>query len=168
MIRSCEVSQPPVPFDHDYLPEQAHAAGKARMCDSCKYYTIDKGLAGEHPRSRDLCWHVVHSRRLHRSFQTSFGACRRDHGDYQNSTDARRSCRSPKSLVVMNSGRARLPAVAAAARALADTRSTVSPGRASTRVLKLNLEAGSFLVIARSVINPFFCAARWIASLLSQ
>lgn len=36
-------------FDHDYYREKHMPLLKARMGDSCKYYTIDKGLAGGPP-----------------------------------------------------------------------------------------------------------------------
>jgi uncharacterized protein (TIGR02118 family) len=33
-------------FDHDYYRDKHMPLLKARMGDACKYYTIDKGLAG--------------------------------------------------------------------------------------------------------------------------
>ncbi len=36
-------------FDHDYYREKHMPLVKARMGDACKYYTIDKGLAGGAP-----------------------------------------------------------------------------------------------------------------------
>ncbi|MFP5354426.1 MAG: EthD family reductase [Gemmatimonadota bacterium] len=36
-------------FDHDYYREKHMPLLKARMGDSCKHYTIDKGLAGGAP-----------------------------------------------------------------------------------------------------------------------
>jgi uncharacterized protein (TIGR02118 family) len=36
-------------FDHDYYRDKHMPLVKARMGDACKYYTIDKGLAGGAP-----------------------------------------------------------------------------------------------------------------------
>ena len=36
-------------FDHDYYREKHMPLVKARMGDACRYYTIDKGLAGGAP-----------------------------------------------------------------------------------------------------------------------
>lgn len=36
-------------FDHDYYRDKHMPLVKARMGDSCKYYTVDKGLAGGAP-----------------------------------------------------------------------------------------------------------------------
>jgi uncharacterized protein (TIGR02118 family) len=36
-------------FDHDYYRDKHMPLVKARMGDSCKYYTIDKGLGGGAP-----------------------------------------------------------------------------------------------------------------------
>jgi uncharacterized protein (TIGR02118 family) len=36
-------------FDHDYYRDKHMPLVKARMGDSCKYYTVDKGLAGGTP-----------------------------------------------------------------------------------------------------------------------
>ena len=40
---------PGVRFDHDYYKTKHMPLVKARMGDACKYYTIDKGLAGGAP-----------------------------------------------------------------------------------------------------------------------
>jgi uncharacterized protein (TIGR02118 family) len=42
-------NNPGVRFDHDYYRDKHMPMLKARMGDSCKYYTIDKGLAGGAP-----------------------------------------------------------------------------------------------------------------------
>jgi len=36
-------------FDHDYYRSKHMPLVKARMGDACRYYTIDKGLAGRAP-----------------------------------------------------------------------------------------------------------------------
>ena len=36
-------------FDHEYYREKHMPLVKARMGESCKYYTVDKGLAGGAP-----------------------------------------------------------------------------------------------------------------------
>ena len=41
--------QPGMRFDHDYYRDKHMPLVKARMGDSCKYYTVDKGLAGGTP-----------------------------------------------------------------------------------------------------------------------
>lgn len=38
-------------FDHDYYRDKHMPLLKARMGDACKYYTIDKGVAGGTPGS---------------------------------------------------------------------------------------------------------------------
>jgi len=40
---------PEARFDHDYYRDKHMPLVKARMGDSCKYYTVDKGLAGGTP-----------------------------------------------------------------------------------------------------------------------
>jgi len=42
-------NKPDVRFDHDYYRDKHMPLVKARMGDACKYYTIDKGLAGGAP-----------------------------------------------------------------------------------------------------------------------
>ncbi|MDE1947942.1 MAG: EthD family reductase [Burkholderiales bacterium] len=36
-------------FDHGYYKDKHMPLVKARMGDACRYYTVDKGLAGDHP-----------------------------------------------------------------------------------------------------------------------
>jgi len=42
-------NNPGARFDHDYYREKHMPLVKARMGDACRYYTIDKGLAGGAP-----------------------------------------------------------------------------------------------------------------------
>ncbi len=42
-------NQPNARFDHDYYRDKHMPMVKAKMGDSCKYYTVDKGLAGGAP-----------------------------------------------------------------------------------------------------------------------
>jgi len=42
-------NQPGARFNHDYYRDQHMPLVQARMGDSCRYYTIDKGLAGGMP-----------------------------------------------------------------------------------------------------------------------
>ncbi len=42
-------NNPGARFDHDYYREKHMPLIKARMGDACRYYTIDKGLAGGAP-----------------------------------------------------------------------------------------------------------------------
>jgi len=42
-------SAPGVRFDHEYYCDKHMTLVKTRMGDSCKYYTVDKGLAGGAP-----------------------------------------------------------------------------------------------------------------------
>jgi uncharacterized protein (TIGR02118 family) len=42
-------NNPGVRFDHDYYRDKHMPLVKSRMGDKCKYYTIDKGLAGGAP-----------------------------------------------------------------------------------------------------------------------
>ena len=44
-------STPGARFDHDYYRDKHMPLLKAKMGDSCKYYTVDKGLAGGAPGS---------------------------------------------------------------------------------------------------------------------
>ena len=43
--------KPGVRFDHDYYRDKHMPLVKAKMGDACKYYTVDKGLAGGTPGS---------------------------------------------------------------------------------------------------------------------
>jgi uncharacterized protein (TIGR02118 family) len=45
------VNKPGARFNHDYYRDTHMPLVKARMGDSCLYYTIDKGLAGGAPGS---------------------------------------------------------------------------------------------------------------------
>ena len=40
---------PDARFNHEYYRDKHMPLVKARMGDSCKYYTVDKGLAGGGP-----------------------------------------------------------------------------------------------------------------------
>jgi uncharacterized protein (TIGR02118 family) len=42
-------NEPGARFDHDYYRDKHMPLVKARMGDSCRYYTVDKGLAGGTP-----------------------------------------------------------------------------------------------------------------------
>ncbi len=42
-------NNPGARFDHDYYRDKHMPLVKARLGDACKYYTVDKGLAGGAP-----------------------------------------------------------------------------------------------------------------------
>ena len=42
-------NNPGARFDHDYYRDKHTPLVKARLGDACKYYTVDKGLAGGAP-----------------------------------------------------------------------------------------------------------------------
>lgn len=42
-------NEPGARFDHDYYRDKHMPLVKARLGDSCKFYTVDKGLAGGGP-----------------------------------------------------------------------------------------------------------------------
>jgi len=42
-------NSPGVRFNHEYYRDKHMPMVKARMGDKCKYYTVDKGLAGDAP-----------------------------------------------------------------------------------------------------------------------
>src|ERR1700693_3624143 len=44
-------NKPGVRFNHEYYRDKHMPLVKSRMGDSCKYYTVDKGLAGGAPGS---------------------------------------------------------------------------------------------------------------------
>jgi uncharacterized protein (TIGR02118 family) len=44
-------NRPGARFDHEYYRDKHMPLVKSRMGDSCKYYTVDKGLAGGAPGS---------------------------------------------------------------------------------------------------------------------
>jgi uncharacterized protein (TIGR02118 family) len=76
-------------FDHDYYREKHMPLVKARMGDACKYYTIDKGLAGGAPGAPatyvGMCHIFADSVD---SFQKAFGPHAKEiMGDIQNYTD---------------------------------------------------------------------------------
>jgi len=83
-------NNPGVRFDHDYYREKHMPLVKARMGDACKYYTIDKGLAGGAPGSPatyvGMCHIFADSVD---SFQKAFGPHAKEIlGDIKNYTDA--------------------------------------------------------------------------------
>jgi len=83
-------NNPGVRFDHDYYREKHMPLVKARMGDACKYYTIDKGLAGGAPGTPatyvGMCHIFADSVD---SFQTAFGPHAKEIlGDIKNYTDA--------------------------------------------------------------------------------
>jgi uncharacterized protein (TIGR02118 family) len=52
-------------FDHEYYRDKHMTLVKARMGDSCKFYTVDKGLGGGSARlACNLYWHVSYILRL--------------------------------------------------------------------------------------------------------
>ena len=61
-------------FDHEYYRDKHMPLVKSRMGDSCKYYTIDKGLAGGVPGSPASYIGMCHifSESVE-AFQTGFG-----------------------------------------------------------------------------------------------
>jgi uncharacterized protein (TIGR02118 family) len=76
-------------FDHVYYRDKHMPLLKSRMGDSCKYYTIDKGLAGGTPGSAPtyvgMCHVFCDSVE---SFQTGFGPHMKEIlGDVANYTD---------------------------------------------------------------------------------
>ncbi len=42
-------NQPGARFDHEYYRDKHMPLLKARMGDTCKFYTVDKGLSGREP-----------------------------------------------------------------------------------------------------------------------
>jgi uncharacterized protein (TIGR02118 family) len=67
-------NKPEARFDHDYYRDKHMPLVKARMGDSCKYYTIDKGLAGGAPGAPATYVGMCHifSDSIE-AFQTGFG-----------------------------------------------------------------------------------------------
>ena len=54
-------NKPGARFDHSYYANKHMPMVKSRMGDSCKYYTVDKGLRRGHPEfAADLYRHVPH------------------------------------------------------------------------------------------------------------
>src|SRR5262249_5325890 len=83
-------NNPGVRFDHDYYRDKHMPLVKARMGDACKYYTIDKGLAGGAPGAPatyvGMCHIFADSVD---SFQKAFGPHAKEIlGDIKNYTDA--------------------------------------------------------------------------------
>ena len=82
-------NNPGARFDHDYYREKHMPLVKARMGDACKYYTIDKGLAGGVPGAPatyvGMCHIFADSVD---SFQKAFGPHAKEiMGDIKNYTD---------------------------------------------------------------------------------
>jgi uncharacterized protein (TIGR02118 family) len=82
-------NNPGARFDHDYYREKHMPLVKARMGDACKYYTIDKGLAGGAPGAPatyvGMCHIFADSID---SFQKAFGPHAKEiMGDIKNYTD---------------------------------------------------------------------------------
>ncbi len=69
-------------FDHAYYRDKHMPLVKAKMGDACRFYTVDKGLAGGAPGApADLCGHVPHLLRLGRNLPGRHGAAHEgDHG----------------------------------------------------------------------------------------
>ena len=76
-------------FDHDYYKNKHMPLVKARMGDACKYYTVDKGLAGGAPGAPatyvGMCHIFADSVE---AFQKGFGPHMKEiRGDIPNYTD---------------------------------------------------------------------------------
>jgi len=76
-------------FDHDYYREKHMPLVKARMGESCKYYTVDRGVSGGTPGSEatyiGMC-HIFCD--TVQSFQAGFGPHTKEiMGDIANYTD---------------------------------------------------------------------------------
>ena len=76
-------------FDHEYYRDKHMPLVKARMGDNCRYYTIDRGLAGGTPDSQatyvGMCHIFCDSME---SFQAGFGPHANEIlGDIPNYTD---------------------------------------------------------------------------------
>jgi uncharacterized protein (TIGR02118 family) len=76
-------------FNHEYYRDQHMPPLKARMGDSCKYYTVDKGLAGATPGSPAVYVGMCHIFcDSVAAFQGGFGPHAREiMGDIPNYTD---------------------------------------------------------------------------------
>ena len=86
-------------FDHQYYRDKHMPLVKARLGDACKYYTIDKGLAGGAPGDPATYVGMCHifstwSRRFRRVLGRT---PRRSWGIFPITPTSRRSCRSAKS-----------------------------------------------------------------------
>ena len=81
----CDVPNlPGARFDHEYYREKHMPLVKARMGDSCKYSTVDKGIGGGAPRCTGyLRRHVPYLLRLGRSVSSWLRTtCEGDHGGH--------------------------------------------------------------------------------------
>lgn len=76
-------------FNHDYYRDKHMPLVKARMGDSCKYYTVDKGIAGGAPGTPPTYVGMCHifSESVE-AFQAGFGPHAKEIlGDIPNYTD---------------------------------------------------------------------------------
>ncbi len=81
--------KPGARFDHDYYRDKHMPLLKARMGDACKYYTVDKGVAGGTPGSAPTYVGMCHifSDSIE-TFQTAFAPHAKEIlGDIPNYTD---------------------------------------------------------------------------------
>ena len=83
------LNTPGARFDHEYYRDKHMPLLKARMGDSCKHYTVDKGLAGGTPGAAatyvGMCHIFCDSVE---AFQVGFGPHAKEiMGDIQNYTD---------------------------------------------------------------------------------
>ena len=70
-------------FNHEYYRDQHMPMVKARMGDSCKSYTVDKGLSGGAPGAPATYVHVPHLFRFGRVVSSRFRpACGGNHGGH--------------------------------------------------------------------------------------
>lgn len=76
-------------FNHEYYRDQHMPLVKARMGDSCRYYTVDRGLAGGTPGSPAVYVGMCHIFcESVAAFQAGFGPHAREiMGDIANYTD---------------------------------------------------------------------------------
>ena len=77
-------NKPGARFDHQYYRDKHMPLVKARMGDACKYYTVDKGLAGGAPGDPATYVGMCHIfAELGRGVSKGFWAAREgDHGRY--------------------------------------------------------------------------------------
>ena len=101
-------NKPGARFDHTYYRDKHMPLVKARMGDSCKFYTVDKGLAGGQPGQAAtyiaMCHIFCDSVE---AFQTGFGPHVQEivagehselHGSVADRSDQRGCCRRTLSL----------------------------------------------------------------------
>lgn len=76
-------------FDHDYYRDKHMPMVKSKMGDACKYYTVDKGIAGGVPGSQPTYIGMCHIfADSVEAFQTAFGPHAKDiMADIPNYTD---------------------------------------------------------------------------------